>query len=269
VCWAHGEDVTVLDSSRELRFLGRRVYCAADFIIANSSHTRSLLRGLGVPESRVQIIRPGVDTERFHPGVETRRLRAVLAPDDELILLSVGRLQRRKGHDLVIDALTRIDPGVPPLRYVIVGDGDERKALESRVAAAGLQNMVRFVGEVSRDDLPAHYAACDIFLMPNRVDGVDLEGFGIVFLEAAASAKPVIGGRTGGVPEAVEQGVTGLLVRGNDAGELARAITTLALSPELRARMGAAGRDRVVREFSWDRAVAALDALESRADGVT
>jgi phosphatidylinositol alpha-1,6-mannosyltransferase len=256
-----------VDSSRELRFLARRVYCAADFVIANSDHTRSLVRRLGVPESRVHVVRPGVDIDRFRPGIGASALRAEFAPHRELILLSVGRLQRRKGHDLVLDALAKLDPAVAPLKYVIVGDGAERNALEARIAAAGLRSRVRLVGGVSDEDLPAYFAACDIFLMPNRVDGVDLEGFGIVFLEAAASGKPVIGGMTGGVPEAVERGVTGLLVRGDDADELAAAITVLASSPELRARMGAAGRDRVVREFTWDRGASELDSIQLAADG--
>jgi phosphatidylinositol alpha-1,6-mannosyltransferase len=267
VCWAHGEDVTIADSSRELRFLARRVYCAADFVIANSQHTASLLRGLGVPKSAMRVIRPGVDIERFRPGIDAEALRSVLAPSGELILLSVGRLQRRKGHDLVIDALARTRRRMPAWRYVIVGEGDERQALESRVADAGLQNEVIFVGGIDEKDLPAYFAACDIFLMPNRVDGHDVEGFGIVFLEAAASAKAVIGGRSGGVPEAVQHGVTGLLVSGDDASELAQAITELATNPELRRRMGDAGRARVVREFTWDRSASELDLLQTAADG--
>jgi phosphatidylinositol alpha-1,6-mannosyltransferase len=121
---------------------------------------------------------------------------------------------------------------------------------------------VRFAGEVHDHDLPSYYAACDIFLLPNRVEGGDFEGFGIVFLEAAATEKPSIGGRTGGVSEAIEGGVTGLLVSGEDIPELAEAIRRLAASVDLRRAMGQAARARVLGSFTWEIAAAKVAEIQ-------
>src|SRR5262249_32016510 len=151
---------------------------------------------------------------------------------------TVGRLQRRKGHDLTIETLAALKPALPHLRYVIVGEGEERARLEALVAHHGLSDRVTFAGAVAAEELPSYYAAADIFVHPNRVDAGDVEGFGIVFLEAAATGLPTIGGNSGGVPEAIEGDVTGLLVDGTDVNELAIAVRRLAESATLRREMG-------------------------------
>ena len=256
VCWLHGEELGYASSSRELTWLARRVYQRAVAVIANSNNSaRLLVRDWGVPESRVHVVYPGVDTERFRPDVDGRAMRARVASDDDVLLLSVGRLQRRKGHDMVLRALARIRLAVPNVRYVIVGDGPHQARLEADAAELGVTDIVDFVGPASEADLPAWYAAADVFVMPNRSDGVDFEGFGIVFLEAAAAGLPVIGGRSGGVPEAVEDRVTGRLVDGTDVTAIERAILEMATSSEVRQECGRAGRARAVQRFSWERAV--------------
>jgi phosphatidyl-myo-inositol dimannoside synthase len=151
-------------------------------------------------------------------------------------------------------ALGRVRTRVPGARYVIVGDGPHRASLEADVQTLGLADVVHFAGASRSEDLPRWYAAADVFVMPNRPDGVDFEGFGMVFLEAAAAGKPSIGGCSGGVPEAVNDGVTGQLVDGTDVLEIEKAMVALAESRELRARYGSSGRDRVLREFTWERA---------------
>jgi phosphatidylinositol alpha-1,6-mannosyltransferase len=181
------------------------------------------------------------------------------------VLLSVGRLQTRKGHDLMIQAvrqLTRLHHR--SLRYVIVGDGQERSRLEALVDECGVRDHVTFSGEVPSELLPHYFAACDIFVLPNRVEQGDVEGFGIVFLEAAAAGKPTVGGRSGGVPEAVADGVTGLLVGGTDVEELAVTIERLIDSELMRRNLGDAGRMRAVREFSWECAVERVSAVHER-----
>jgi phosphatidylinositol alpha-1,6-mannosyltransferase len=183
------------------------------------------------------------------------------------MLLSVGRLQRRKGHDLAIAAIDTLRHDLPGLRYVIVGDGEERGRLERMVADRDLGGHVTFRGAVPSGELPAYFSACDVFLLPNRIDQGDIEGFGIVFLEAAAAERPVIAGNTGGVPEAVADGFTGLLVSGTCVDELARAIRRMAGDKPLRLRFGRAGRERVLRSFSWgaaaERVRAVHDAVRS------
>jgi phosphatidylinositol alpha-1,6-mannosyltransferase len=221
-----------------------------------------MLAALGVPDTKIHVVHPAVDADRFHPSVDGSRIRRAYAGPDELLLLSVGRLQRRKGQDVAIQAVARLRAELPGLRYVIAGDGEDRPRLEQLVAEFQLQDRVFFAGAVTDAELPAYYAACDVFLMPNRVDEGDIEGFGIVFLEAAATGKPVIGGDSGGVPEAVERNVTGLLVDGADVADVAAAIRELARCEPRRTRMGLAGRVRAHGSFSWQRAAAAVSELQ-------
>jgi phosphatidyl-myo-inositol dimannoside synthase len=253
ICWVHGEEVAAALTSREHSLLLRRVFRRAAALIANSENTRRFVQSAGLRSGAIAVAYPGVDADVFHPSVDPRPWRQRLGVKPaEVLLLSVGRLQRRKGHDLVIRALATM-PGESRPRYLIVGDGEERQALGALAAEAGVGANVVFAGEVESSELPSCYAACDIFLMPNRTEGTDFEGFGIVFLEAAATGKPVIAGRSGGAPEAVSDGVNGILVGGHDERELAGAVAGLAASAERRSAMGRAGRQRAVAEFSWEK----------------
>jgi phosphatidylinositol alpha-1,6-mannosyltransferase len=265
VCWTHGEDLVSASTSRELSSLTKWVYRRAAAAVANSRNTARLLLDIGVPKDKIEVVYPAVDASRFHPGVDGRHLRRRLSlHDDTVLLLSVGRLQRRKGHDVTLGALSQVGGEVPRWHYAIVGDGQERKRLERLAADYGVADRVTFVGEVDDEELPAWYAASDIFIMPNRVDEGDIEGFGIVFLEAAAAGRPVIGGDSGGVPEAVERDETGLLVDGTNPQAVAEAIRALASAPHVRARLGQAGRDRVIRRFTWARAAEQVRSLHAR-----
>ena len=263
ICWSHGEDVSVGLTSRELTWVMTRVYGAAEAVIANSVSTQSLLLCLGLPKERVPVVYPGVDPDRFHPGVDGRDLREALLRGGDTLLLSVGRLQRRKGHDLVIDAMAALRDVTRGLRYVIVGEGEERGRLERMVSERRLTDLVTFAGAVAEETLPAYFAASDVFVMPNRREGADIEGFGIVFLEAAASGKPTIAGNSGGAPEAIEHERTGLLVGGTDARELADVIARLVRDPANREKLGRAGRARVLHAFTWDHSAARVAAIHA------
>jgi phosphatidylinositol alpha-1,6-mannosyltransferase len=256
--WTHGEDLGMALTSRELTLIVRLVYRCSAASFANSRNTARLLRTFSVPDDRIHVVYPGVDASRFHPEVDGSLVRAGLAGPDEVLVLSVGRLQQRKGHDVAIEAIGRLARAGRPIRYVIIGTGEEQGRLQEITRGVGVERLVTFAGEVSADRLPAYYAASDIFLLPNREVGHDFEGFGIVFLEAAASGKPSIGGASGGVPEAVEDGRTGLLVDGRDADSVAAAIARLAEAPQLRRQLGEAGRRRVVEHFTWARAAATV-----------
>jgi phosphatidyl-myo-inositol dimannoside synthase len=268
VFWAHGEEISAAQTSRELRWIMRRVYAGAALAIANSRNTAAMLEAAGMPRAKIEVVYPGVDARRFSAEVDGAALRQQLAPDGELLLVTVGRVERRKGHDLALAALAAARHRLPPFRYAIVGGGGERARLEAMAVEYGIADRVVFTGEVSAGDLPRYFAACDIFVHPNRVvDRSDFEGFGLVFLEAAACGKPAIGGATGGVTEAVQDGITGLLVSGTDAEELAGVIERLARSPELRARLGQAGRDRVRDFFTWETAARRVEAVHARVLG--
>lgn len=264
VCWAHGEDLTTAMASRELTWLTKLVYRLASAAIANSQNTANVLASMGLPDDKIHIVYPAVDAEYFHPGVDGDTVRSRYAAPGDVLLLSVGRLQRRKGHDVAIQAMARLRDELPRLRYVIAGDGDERQRLEQLIAEHNLGDRVFFAGVVPEGELRAYYAACDVFLLPNRVDNGDIEGFGIVFLEAAATGKPVIGGDSGGVPEAVERDVTGLLIDGASVDAVAGAIRDLAASEARRRTLGAAGRQRAVERFGWQRAATLVMDLQTR-----
>lgn len=260
VCWAHGEDLATAMSSRELTWVTKWVVRAAAAAFANSQNTKTFLTRFGLAADRIHVVYPGVDCARFHPEIDGREIRARhgIATDD-LVVLSVGRLQARKGHDVAIQAMARLAAARPAMRYLIVGAGEERQRLEGLVRSLGVGERVLFGNEVPDHELPRYYAACDIFLLANRVEKGDFEGFGIVFLEAAATGKPVIGGASGGVAEAVQHGETGLLVAAEDPAVVAQAIETLAASAELRQRLGRAGRERAEHRFSWEAAAATVE----------
>jgi phosphatidylinositol alpha-1,6-mannosyltransferase len=265
VCWTHGEELTYIAASRELQQLLRRVHRRASMVIANSRNTAAMLLARGVPGDRIEVVYPGVDVRRFTPEAPAAAaVRGRLARPGEALLLTVGRLQRRKGHDLALQAVAALHQSGKSVRYIIAGDGEERPRLERLARELGIADHVTFTGKVPIDELPALFAAADVFVHPNRIENGDFEGFGIVFLEAAAAGLPVVGGDSGGVPEAVERDVTGLLVSGTDADELVAVLRRLLDDDGLRRAMGAAGRRRVETTFSWEQAAARMEAIHDR-----
>jgi phosphatidylinositol alpha-1,6-mannosyltransferase len=159
----------------------------------------------------------------------------------------------RKGIDTVLGALARVRESVPDVVYVVAGEGPDRERLEELAGRAGVNGSVRFVGAVPNDELALWYSLGDVFVMPSRSEPPDVEGFGIVYLEAAACERPVVAARAGGVPDAVADGVSGLLVEPDDEVGLAQALTELLRDPARRADLGRRARERVLSEFTWDR----------------
>ncbi|MEZ5283076.1 MAG: glycosyltransferase family 4 protein [Acidimicrobiales bacterium] len=205
---------------------------------------------------------PGVDTERFSPLDESQRVAARrrfgVEPDAPLIV-GVSRLVPRKGFDVLIEAAAQLEPRHPGLRVLIGGAGRDRKRLEKRAASSGAP--VEFLGRFDEADKPAVYGMADVSAMLCRVrwGGLEQEGFGIVFLEAAAAGVPQVAGQSGGAAEAVEHGVTGLVVdRPSNAGDVVAALDLLLVDRALRRQMGAAARQRAVEEFSYDKLAATL-----------
>jgi phosphatidylinositol alpha-1,6-mannosyltransferase len=254
--YAHGEEILISGTSHRLSWFLPKIYGRAAVIIANAANTKRLLESIGVPFTKIHIIHPGVDVSAFRIGNEAvrcirQRHRLGTAP----VLLTVGRLQQRKGQDMVIQALPKIKQCLPAVKYVIVGDGGERSRFEALAHTVGVAESVVFAGEVTDEELPAYYAACEVFIMPNRQLGPDIEGFGIVYLEAGAVGKPVIGGISGGTEDAIIEGVTGLRVDGASVDAIAKAALFLLTEPEKAKAMGENGRRRVEREFSWESVV--------------
>lgn len=251
-CYVHGEEMNYCSASRELTWLMRRVLSRARFVIANSRNTAEILqREWGQPGERVRIIYPGVDTAEYVPAPRDRRVRERLGWGERPVILTVGRLQKRKGHDRVIEALVEIRKTVPDVLYAIAGDGEERESLERHVEENGLRDHVQFLRQVDDALLRHCYQQCDLFVMANRQVGKDIEGFGIVFLEAQSCGRPVIAGASGGAPEAVGAPESGYVVPCEEPHELAVRAAELLRDAPRRERMGAAGRRWVVEHFDW------------------
>jgi phosphatidylinositol alpha-1,6-mannosyltransferase len=254
--YAHGEEILIALASRKLAWIVPRIYRGAAAVIANSRNTKKLLQDIGVDANRIHVIHPGVDPQSFCVGPQAaQRIRQKHQLGTAPVLLTVGRMQRRKGQDMVIRSLPHIRQRIPQVKYVMVGTGEELNSLIILAQALGVQDSVVFAGSVPDEELAAYYAACDVFIMPNRQIGDDIEGFGIAYLEASAAGKPVIGGKSGGTDDAIVDGVTGLRVDGNNGVEIANAVIDLLYTPDRAKAMGMRGRRRVENEFVWDTVV--------------
>lgn len=227
------------------------VLSRVDLFLPVSNYTASLLKRWRLPHQRVEVVHNGTDPDHFRPtdGSDFRRRSGI---GDRPLILFVGRLVGRKGVATIIDAMPRLLKSVPDAMFAVAGDGDIRPDLERRVSELGLGDHVVFTGPVSYDLLPEVYSASDVFAMPSRNEEPDVEGFGIVFLEANACGRPVIGARSGGIPDAIVDGKTGILVDADDTGGLASALEKLLTDRSLRERMGMNGRNRILRELTWD-----------------
>jgi len=243
----------------------------ADRVVTISKYTEGRLVQLGVDPSRIVMVYPGVDHRTFHP--ETAAAHAIRVrhgiSDGQPVLLTVARLVLRKGHDKVIEALATISEQVPDIVYLVVGEGPEADRLQMYARDRGVGDRLIFAGPVPDDELPAYYNAADVFIMPNRDEGTDVEGFGIVFLEANACGKPVIGGRSGGAVDAIADGETGYLVDPCSPPDIAQSAVRLLSDPALARRMGERGRERARQDFSWDRAARQVQTLTAEVAAVT
>jgi phosphatidylinositol alpha-1,6-mannosyltransferase len=253
VASTHGHEVgwAMLPAARQaLRRIGRD----ADVITVVSRYTRSRVAAAFGPAAALEHLPPGVDTEVFRPdpaarAAVRRRYGIGAAP----VITCVSRLVPRKGQDSLIRVLARVRARVPGTRLLLVGDGPYAARLRALAAEHRVADAVLFTGAVAAAELPGHHAAGDVFALPCRTrgGGLDVEGLGIVLLEAAACGLPVVAGDSGGAPETVDPGRTGHVVGGRDLDALAGALSELLADPGRARAMGAAGRERMRREWSW------------------
>jgi phosphatidylinositol alpha-1,6-mannosyltransferase len=232
----------------------RRIARGADTVtyLGEYFHVR-LDRAIG-DLTTLERLPPGVDTDAFSPAVSGEAVRARYGLTDRPVIVCVSRLVPRKGQDTLIRALPLVRRRVPDTALLLVSGGPYRSTLESMAAECGVASDVIFTGTVPWAELPAHHAAGDVFAMPCRTrrGGLDVEGLGIVYLEASAVGRPVIAGDSGGAPDAVRDGETGFVVPGRDVVALAERICALLEDRALAERMGAAGRAWVEAEWRWD-----------------
>ena len=242
----------------------RRIGSTNDVITFVSQYARRRISSALGPAAALEYLPPGVRIDTFRPDPVARRLvRSQYGLGESPVVLSVSRLVTRKGQDSLIRATPQIVSRIPQAKVLIVGDGPDGPRLRGLVDTLDLRAHVVFAGNIPWAQLPGHYAAGDVFAMPCRTrgSGLDVEGLGIVFLEAAASGLPVIAGRSGGAPETVQPGRTGSVVDGRDVQGVADAVTDLLSDRTTAAQWGANGRAWVGRTWNWDRSAERLAAL--------
>jgi phosphatidylinositol alpha-1,6-mannosyltransferase len=253
--FVHGTDV-LQNQSRKYKSFYNRLLCSASILFANSRRTAKILMSLGVKKYKIHIVHPSVNQEKFKNTISRDEVLQRHNLVGKRILLTVGNLVERKGVDMVIRAFQTVIKHVPDAHYIVVGSGPCRQYLEALVRKFGLVGHVSFTGYVKDKELGSYFDASELFVMISREtnEGADIEGFGIVFLEASLFGKPVIAGQSGGIKDAVVHGKTGLLVDPYDDAKVADSIIELFDNPDVAKRMGAAGKLRVLNEFSGRKA---------------
>lgn len=269
VNYLHGEELTMRVSPRLLMPHMRRWQMQsirqAELNVAVSAYTAGLTQKLaGAAIERIAVLPNFVDTKRFRVSGRRQELRARLGWETRRVILTLARLEPRKGIDQALRAMAQLqreDKLPTEWIYVIAGRGKEQPALERLSRELGIAERVAFRGFVPDDEVAELYEAADVFLQPNReIDG-DTEGFGIVFLEASACGLPVIGGIAGGTADAIEEGVSGFRVDGESVEAIAQALRRLTGDAELRERLGAQGAARVAADFTVEQAAAQFNGM--------
>ncbi|MCK4826516.1 glycosyltransferase family 4 protein, partial [bacterium] len=229
----------------------------ADLIIPNSRFTQDEFMFLGISPEKFFIATPGVDTQRFFPTEKDPILIKKHKLKDKIVLLTVARLDERKGHDNVIRALSRLKNQYHNLVYIIIGKGREEAKLKALCQQLKVEDQVIFTGYITENDLPKYYNLCDIFILLNRQTAEyerlrgDYEGFGIVFLEASACGKPVIAGNYGGISDAIENGKSGYIIDGTNLQIITKTLDKLLQNTEIRIELGNYGLERARKTFDW------------------
>jgi len=255
VVMGYGREMVQTGANHSKWLMQQLVMRSASGGLAISHYSAHQLSRRGLPPKRIRVIYGGVDPAQFAAAsTSVEQVWGKLAQDNQPTLLTVSRLVKRKGHSQVIAALPQIVKEVGPIKYLIVGSGPEEQNLRRLAREYGIEDCVEFLGEVDDYELSALYQAADVFVMPSRdLYGQPIEGLGLVYLEANLCGLPVVAGDTGGVADAVIDGETGLLVNPEDPDAIASAIVRLLCNPDWAAQLAAAGRARVLADFTWAR----------------
>lgn len=269
----HGMDFALALQKPCKRILTELILKNAEKIICGNSYVARLVEEfLGERfKNKIKVVNPGVEynadsRQRIADGSESIKAKLILEGkrkdlitkynlENKIILLTVGRLVKRKGADMVLKSLPAVLKKIPNLVYIIAGRGEELENYRHQIADNDLQNNVVIITNVDDEEKNVWYKLCDIFIMPARTIDNDFEGFGIVYLEANLFSKPVIAGLSGGVRDAVIDGYTGLLINPESINEIASSIVKLAKNKNLREKLGAQGKERAIKEFYWRKQV--------------
>ncbi|MEP7702679.1 glycosyltransferase family 4 protein [Paraglaciecola sp. 25GB23A] len=252
ICYIHGEDVETAATSRELTWIVNKALNGATKLICNSQNSaRILLDKWDSPPSKTFVINPGVDALQFSPATPDENIKATLNWENRNVILTVGRLQERKGHDMLMKALPAIVDKFPLTLYAIIGNGEQKEHLKKLVETLSMEKHVMFMDEINDQQMIQCYQQCDVFVLPNRTVDNDIEGFGIVLVEAQACGKPVIAGNSGGTSETMKINESGFIVDCNTPNELVKKISYLFSYPDKANEMGKLGRAHVESTLDW------------------
>lgn len=255
ICIAHGAELLARPNSAKWRRIARAL-AKADIVAANSDFTGELVRPFLSSRSSLRVVLPGV-----YPPHGAERSVVARGPRAPSRILTIARFDPYKGIDTMLRAVAKLASRHSEIRYDIVGDGNDRERLHALAGALGLNDRVRFWGRVAEEKKAELLRAADIFALPNRSERGEVEGFGIVFVEAGAFALPSVAGKDGGTSSAILDGKTGLIADGEDEQAVAAALSQLLDDADLAGRLGLAGHERFWREFSWDAAIARFESL--------
>lgn len=237
-------------------FAMHRIGSGTDHLTYLGSYTKSQIERALPQRARESMVKiaPGIDTEHFAPQPNAAALRAELGLTDKKVIVCVGRLVHRKGQDTLIEAMPEILAQVPDAHLLFIGEGPYKDYLVKRAAALHITHAITFIGRIHYAELPRYICVGDIFAMPSRsrLAGLEVEGLGIVYLEASACGLAVIGGKSGGAPDAVLEGETGYAVDGTSPHDVAVVAIRLLKDPALAKSMGARGRAWIMEEWRWD-----------------
>lgn len=253
VTYVHGEDLNIAATSRQIFFLARIILFKSTLVIANSKSTLDKIKKFSNKLEAVEVVHPGVETAEYSFTDKEKALQREKwgVSSTCSVLLTMARLERRKNHAMVLNVLSDLINDGFDIKYVIGSDGPEKQSLIEFANHLGVTDSVIFTGLLSKHDKMIAFASADIHIMPSIITGPMEEGFGIVFLEAAAAGIPSIAGNSGGQKEAVLDGVTGLIVDGEDKNQVKEALAKLINNKPLARKMGIAGRSWA-KENDWD-----------------
>lgn len=257
--FVHGMDIKMAQSVTRKRELAKKILNNAEFIIANSEYTKNLLLKQGIKSEKIEVVYPGVELKSESPeevlakNTKIQKMENIFSKSK--IILTLGRLVKRKGQDMVLKSLSYVLEKFPNLVYIIAGNGPDKSYLKNLIKELSLENNVIIDDNVSEEEKAFYYKKCHIFIMPSREIKGDVEGFGIVYLEAGLYSKPVIAGKSGGAMEAVLDNETGILVNPESPEEIGEAIIKLLTNPNLMNKLGVQGQKRVLNKFIWEKQI--------------
>lgn len=250
----HGMDFALAMKPGRKQIMAKRILRNATNIICSNKYTAELVyKHLGKEVSgKIFVVHPGINPQVEIDESKLEQIRRQYNTDNKNVIFSCGRLEERKGFQNVIKLMPEISQSILDAHYFIAGDGP----LKMEILESSMNNKnITYLGRISDAERDAWISLCDLFVMPSYSNGADFEGFGIVYLEANILKKPVIAGNSGGVPEAVEDGVSGLLVEPQDLNAIKEAIIKILSNPSLREKLGRCGQDRAIEKFNWPKQV--------------